>query len=618
MSKLRLLKGFLENTSVQNLIIKRGLKLAIAGFLITSMSVNFIGCKSNKENANNEAKSSVEETIENDKKDEDKNEKKDSKSKKDEEKKDTTKEKKSDLETDKKNQNNTIHSTQVQSNNKEYITSNNTTVKPGNVVAINTTPRVNTSASTTTNKESKVETTKVEEPKSEDPNVQNPTTEDPKVENPKTEDPKVQDPITEDPKVEDPKTYNEDTMPKDYLNISKEKIRKALSDKGFKYNEKLNNRKYTKSIIVPMYQSNDLKENEINELTNILTKSKSTEFNLTLNRNSVQAKDHMRITLYFNPDLTDANNDGYEDNLMLTNYTKDELNALENTYKNLLNINGYKLVDYVDGSNKIGEVTFPMHHNNAKKETELSKILNLLDTLKSENISMKIQANTNATITLNFYDTIKKDVPTPDGNEDKVVTPVVVSTSNTAPVIECVEELSIKQGNKFDVSKLNLKVTDKEDGDNVKFTIDDSALNTSKPGPYSIIVKATDSNGLQTTKVVLVVVTTEDVEVTTPVVTKTDEKKTSNSIVKVFNNSAPVINCVDEISINQGEKFDVSKLDLKVTDKEDGDNVKFTIDDSAINTSKLGPQPIIIKATDSKGLQATKVVLVVVKANTQA
>lgn len=74
---------------------------------------------------------------------------------------------------------------------------------------------------------------------------------------------------------------------------------------------------------------------------------------------------------------------------------------------------------------------------------------------------------------------------------------------NQAPVVTA-DDISIKQGAKFDYSMLNAKATD-ADGDEVKITYS-GTVNTSKPGKYPITVTATDSKGATASVEVIVTV----------------------------------------------------------------------------------------------------------------
>ncbi|CEQ02885.1 glucan endo-1 [[Clostridium] sordellii] len=163
---------------------------------------------------------------------------------------------------------------------------------------------------------------------------------------------------------------------------------------------------------------------------------------------------------------------------------------------------------------------------------------------------------------------------------------------NEAPVITSKENLTLEVGQKFDTSMLNVKVSDKEDKNlDVKYK---GKVNTDLAGDYTITITATDSKGLTTTKKVTVVV------------------KAKPEIKKEVKNEAPVITSKENLTLEVGQKFDTSMLNVKVSDKEDKNlDVKYK---GKVNTDLAGDYTITITATDSKGLTTTKKVTVVVKA----
>ncbi|CEP92703.1 glucan endo-1 [[Clostridium] sordellii] len=159
---------------------------------------------------------------------------------------------------------------------------------------------------------------------------------------------------------------------------------------------------------------------------------------------------------------------------------------------------------------------------------------------------------------------------------------------NEAPVITAKEDLILEIGQKFDISMLNVKVSDKEDKDlDVKY---EGKVNTDLPGDYTITITATDSKGLTTTKKVAVVV---------------KEKPE-------IKNEPPVITAKD-LTIKQGDKFEYSMLNAQAKDTE-GKNISNSIIYSGnVNTSKAGEYPITLTAKDEKGTTNSLKVKVIVK-----
>ncbi|CEO32628.1 IdeS/Mac family cysteine endopeptidase [Paraclostridium sordellii] len=161
-------------------------------------------------------------------------------------------------------------------------------------------------------------------------------------------------------------------------------------------------------------------------------------------------------------------------------------------------------------------------------------------------------------------------------------------TKNEAPLITAKEGLILEIGQKFDISMLNVKVSDKEDKNlDVKY---EGNVNSDLPGDYTITITATDSKGLTTTKKVTVLVKAKP----------------------EIKNEPPVITVKEDLILEVGQKFDTSMLNVKVSDKEDKNlDVKY---EGKVNSDLPGDYTITITATDSKGLTTTKKVTVLVKA----
>ncbi|MFR6552574.1 MAG: IdeS/Mac family cysteine endopeptidase [Paraclostridium sordellii] len=161
-------------------------------------------------------------------------------------------------------------------------------------------------------------------------------------------------------------------------------------------------------------------------------------------------------------------------------------------------------------------------------------------------------------------------------------------TKNESPLITAKENLTLEVGQKFDMSMLNVKISDKEDKNlDVKY---EGKVNTDLAGNYTITITTTDSKGLTTTKKVTVVV---------------KEKPE-------IKNEPPVITATENLTLEVGQKFDMSMLNVKISDKEDKNlDVKY---EGKVNTDLAGNYTITITAKDSKGLTTTKKVTILVKA----
>ncbi|CEP42943.1 IdeS/Mac family cysteine endopeptidase [Paraclostridium sordellii] len=87
--------------------------------------------------------------------------------------------------------------------------------------------------------------------------------------------------------------------------------------------------------------------------------------------------------------------------------------------------------------------------------------------------------------------------------------------------------------------------------------------------------------------------------------------KEKPDIKKEVKNEAPIITAKENLTLEVGQKFDTSMLNVKVSDKEDKNlDVKY---EGKVNTDLAGNYTITITAKDSKGLTTIKKVTVVVK-----
>ena len=196
----------------------------------------------------------------------------------------------------------------------------------------------------------------------------------------------------------------------------------------------------------------------------------------------------------------------------------------------------------------------------------------------------------------------KPTVPTtPNKPEDKPTTPNKPEVKpeqkpeqkpeeNTAPVITG-NALEINGlGSAFDISMLQLKATDKEDGDLTdKIVIEENTVDTSKAGEYKVVASVTDSKGLKTTVEIKVVV---------------KEIKDDTTIEGGVINNAPVIYGHD-ITIDQYSQFDISMLEIRCEDKEDG-NLDCKVIKNDVNVQVAGVYDFTVKVTDSQGASSMK------------
>ena len=146
--------------------------------------------------------------------------------------------------------------------------------------------------------------------------------------------------------------------------------------------------------------------------------------------------------------------------------------------------------------------------------------------------------------------------------------------------------VTINQGGTFSNSMLNASAKDCE-GNTLNYTVK-GTVNTSTAGVYTLYVSATDKWNLTTTRIVNVTVKEKSVVNTPPTIT------------------------ANNVTINCGDSYNDSMLNIKVTDKEDG-NLPYISFGDEVNPNKVGTYEITISTSDSGGLSAKKTVTVTVK-----
>ncbi len=209
-------------------------------------------------------------------------------------------------------------------------------------------------------------------------------------------------------------------------------------------------------------------------------------------------------------------------------------------------------------------------------------------------ISNKIKLSHNITGEVGEY-SVKISVTDSKGVTTHSTIKVVITDTNCvpnqAPTITAKGDLVLKVGDKFDISMLNIKATDDLDGDLTKKVKVDGTVNTDAEGTYELVLTVEDKHGAETVK------------------------KLNVKVVKDSSNStAPVIECVDALTLAQGDKFTVDMLKIKATDKEDGDLTKKVDVKHNVNTNDVGTYTATITVTDKQGAKATKVVKIIVEA----
>ena len=210
-----------------------------------------------------------------------------------------------------------------------------------------------------------------------------------------------------------------------------------------------------------------------------------------------------------------------------------------------------------------------------KAEVDLSKV----DTSKAGiyQITIKVKDSFGNETTKTVRVTVNEKGETPEENE--------------APTITA-DDLTLYTGDEFSKDMLNIKATDKEDGDLTDKVEISGKVDTSKAGTYKLTLTVKDSKGAKAEKKVTVTV--------------------KQKVVKPEVNEAPVITAKD-ITLNVGDKFNLADLQIKATDREDGDLTDKVAVEGNVNTTKAGVYTITITVQDSKGAVTTKKVTVTVK-----
>ncbi|MFR4765079.1 MAG: immunoglobulin-like domain-containing protein, partial [Paraclostridium sordellii] len=163
---------------------------------------------------------------------------------------------------------------------------------------------------------------------------------------------------------------------------------------------------------------------------------------------------------------------------------------------------------------------------------------------------------------------------------------------NEAPVITATENLTLEVGQKFDMSMLNVKVSDKEDKNlDVKY---EGKVNTDLAGNYTITITAKDSKGLTTIKKVTVVV------------------KAKPAIKKEIKNEVPVITATENLTLDQGDSFEYGMLNAQAKDTEGKDISKYIVYSGDVNICKEGEYPVVLTVKDKKGISNSLKVKVIV------
>ena len=194
---------------------------------------------------------------------------------------------------------------------------------------------------------------------------------------------------------------------------------------------------------------------------------------------------------------------------------------------------------------------------------------------------------------------VKPSVPVkpvePPVKPSEPVKPVEPPVVNEAPVITGLDLVITGLGTEFKIADLNLKATDKEDGDIThKIQVIRSNVDTSKAGNYEVTVSVKDSKGLETTLTLKVTVV---------------EKEEDIPATKL--NYAPVITGMN-VNIKQNSVFEISMLNIIAEDEEDGD-LEYEVVSNNVDVANPGSYQVKVVAVDSQGATTYRTFDVVVE-----
>lgn len=175
------------------------------------------------------------------------------------------------------------------------------------------------------------------------------------------------------------------------------------------------------------------------------------------------------------------------------------------------------------------------------------------------------------------------------------VKPVEPPVVNEAPVITGLDLVITGLGTEFKIADLNLKATDKEDGDIThKIQVIRSNVDTSKAGNYEVTVSVKDSKGLETTLTLKVTVVEKE-----------------EDIPATELNYAPVITGMN-VNIKQNSVFEISMLNIIAEDEEDGD-LEYEVVSNNVDVANPGSYQVKVVAVDSQGATTYRTFDVVVE-----
>lgn len=182
----------------------------------------------------------------------------------------------------------------------------------------------------------------------------------------------------------------------------------------------------------------------------------------------------------------------------LTNIAGEKIVLYAIWSKDWLNINTVPTINATDKVLTVGDEFNPLEGVTAsdKEDGDLTENIEVIE----NNVDTKVAGTYSVTYSI---------TDSQGATSSKTIEVMVKPNSNIAPVINGVEDITIKAGDKFNPIR-GVTATDEEDGNLTSEIEVTGTVDTSKPGEYKIVYSVTDSKG-KTTKVTRIVTVQENI-----------------------------------------------------------------------------------------------------------
>ena len=417
MTKIRLLKGNLQKKSVQNTLKNKGIKVAIAGALVGTMSVTMMGCTKKDETAE-ETKPAVEEKVQEEKVEEEtKVEEKKEETKKEEEKKEETKQEETTQESNNSTTSNPVAEDYYVNNStssQQTVTPSSQPIVEGTVTVDRPAPRIGVTRIGGQSVPIVNPTVKKEEAK---PVAQQPKVEQPKIEKeqPKVEQPKVEEPVKpsepSQPVVEKKEEVErefyhvgiDNDIPQEYFDNIKKMVEEVLVAEGVKVvQEEFDLNKSFHFLTATMWK--DFTKEDLPDIAEAISTTKDREISVFVDVYGTRYHENeLGIRLLMNdkksqveePVVTpvkEVDEKGYaKDGYLKGNQiTVGHLRRAEQKYKDTLVEKGYVLDESVAGGAYSETLVLPTHEDNGENVNEIVLVEDILKVYQAEAFTVSI------------------------------------------------------------------------------------------------------------------------------------------------------------------------------------------------------------------------------------